>query len=105
MVIDTNNINAPGAGIARGRTAPSGGANTAPTPPLGNQTDSSKSADSVELSQQAQTMSRIESGIKASPDVDMDKVEAIKTAIAEGRFEINADAIADKMMNQDELLG
>ena len=36
---------------------------------------------------------------------DIDKVEAIKAAIAEGRFEIDADAIAEKMMNQDSLLG
>lgn len=105
MPIDTNNINGPGAGLARGRGTSSnsvGGNTTAPaTAPEGKKS----SVDNVELSQQAQTISRIETAIKNSPDVDMSKVEAIKAAIQEGRFEINADAIAEKMMSQEDLLG
>lgn len=106
MPIDTNNsINGPGAGLSRGRgTASSsvGENSTASTPPAQSQ---KPSVDNVELSQQAQTISRIEAGIKSSPDINTDKVEAIKAAIQEGRFEINAEAIAEKMMKQDDLLG
>ena len=103
MVIDSNHIT--GAGASRGRASTT--AATAASSPAAPTTPNSpaKTADSVQLSSQAQTMSRIESGIKSSPDVDSAKVEAIKTAIAEGRFEINAEAIADKMLNQESLLG
>ena len=35
---------------------------------------------------------------KVSTDVDMDKVKAIREAIANGTFKVNASVIADKML-------
>ncbi len=60
--------------------------------------------DQVVLSQEAQTLGRLQAKINSSPDVNLEKVEEIKRAIAEGRFEINADRIAENMLNQDDLL-
>jgi negative regulator of flagellin synthesis FlgM len=64
-----------------------------------------ESSDQVVLSQEAQTLGRLQSKINASPDVNLDKVAEIKRAIAEGRFEINPERIAENMLKQDELLG
>ena len=61
--------------------------------------------DQVVLSQEAQTLGRVQAKINSSPDVDLDKVAEIRRAIAEGRFEINPERIAENMLNQDDLLG
>lgn len=39
-------------------------------------------------------------------DVDMNKVESVRTAIANGTYQVNAEAIADKLLsNAREMLG
>ncbi len=65
---------------------------------------SSNAGDQVVLSQEAQTLGRLQSKIDSAPDVNLDKVAEIRRAIAEGRFEINPERIAENMLNQD-LLG
>ncbi|HSC66952.1 MAG TPA: flagellar biosynthesis anti-sigma factor FlgM [Cellvibrio sp.] len=62
-------------------------------------------SDQVVLSQEAQTLGRLQAKINSSPDVDLEKVAEIRRAIAEGRFEVNAERIAENMINQNELLG
>jgi negative regulator of flagellin synthesis FlgM len=65
----------------------------------------SGAGDQVVLSQEAQNLGRLQSKINSSPDVDMDKVAEIRRAIAEGRFEINPERIAENMLKQEDLLG
>ena len=103
MIIDPNNnirLNTNGNSSQR---AQSSGATKAPeassaSPPQG-------SNDSVSLSGEAQVLQRLTDQINAAPDVDLDKVEAIKQAISEGRFEVNPEKIAERMLEQDSLLG
>jgi len=106
-MIDTNRLNGSGQNTTRAREntkAPdNNSSHSSKTDSADNKNDST--ANKVEFSQQAQAISRIETGIKSSPEVNSAKVEAIKMAIAEGRFEINADAIAEKMLQQEHLLG
>jgi len=46
------------------------------------------------------------SGISSDPTFDSAKVDAIAQAIRDGKFKINAEAIADKLIiNAQELLG
>jgi negative regulator of flagellin synthesis FlgM len=66
---------------------------------------SPKAGDQVVLSEQAQTIGRLQSKIDSAPDVNLDKVAEIRRAIAEGRFEINPERIAENMLNQQDLLG
>ncbi|MDR0234480.1 MAG: flagellar biosynthesis anti-sigma factor FlgM [Zoogloeaceae bacterium] len=66
-----------------------------PQPPLSQpaakQTDSNKSGTQVELSSSAQ--------VKASgAPVDQGRIAEIKAAIAEGRFRVNPEAIADSLI-------
>lgn len=58
------------------------------------------SADSVTLSQ---TATKAASASSEGNAIDQDRVADIKQSIAEGRYRINADMIAQKMLNQDEL--
>lgn len=62
-------------------------------------------SDLVVLSQEAQTLGRLQAKINSSPDVDLEKVAEIRRAISEGRFEINPERIAENMLNQNDLLG
>ncbi|ROQ20435.1 FlgM family anti-sigma-28 factor [Marinimicrobium koreense] len=105
MVIDSNNGIKPGnnGGNSRPSTvAPresgpqSGAAGSSPRP---------ASRDSVELSAEAQSMNRLEENLAQLPDVDVERVASLKQAIAEGRFEIDPERIAQNMLNQDDLLG
>jgi negative regulator of flagellin synthesis FlgM len=104
MVIDTNNINSSG-GTSRSRSSapvitPSTKTQTAPAA-----TPEPSVNDNVVLSSEAQNLVRLQAKISSLPDVNLDRVAAIKQAIAEGRFEINPERLAENMLNQDELLG
>ena len=62
-------------------------------------------ATKVQLSEMATKLSQLETQF-GSGDFDAKKVAEVKAAIAEGRFKVNADAVADKLMaSVAELLG
>ena len=51
------------------------------------------------------TRSMEASNLTDTPDVDMSKVSAMRDAIAQGGFTVNAEAIADKLLaNAEEML-
>lgn len=58
----------------------------------------------VSLSSQAQLLSKLESRIQSTPDVNNERVAQIKLALANGTYEINAERIASRMLEQDRLL-
>jgi len=72
------------------------GQKRAPAPAGAGATQQPQTAqDSVQLSSAA----KLQSGsLEKAPAVDTAKVEAIKQAIAEGRFTINPEAIADGLI-------
>lgn len=55
--------------------------------------------DSVSLSGAGQAMNRLEAQVQSSPDVDQQKVAAIKTALANGSYSPDPAAIAEKMLS------
>lgn len=58
---------------------------------------------SVRVSSLARNLAQARAG--GSGDVDQKKVDAMRTAIANGSFKVNAGAIADKMLaNAEEIL-
>jgi len=103
MNFDINNsLGSVGTKTAKGKA-------TSPAPEVkstaaASSTSKAEAKDQVVLSQEAQTLGRLQAKINSSPDVNLDKVEEIKRAIAEGRFEINPERIAENMLNQDDLL-
>ncbi|UTF60822.1 flagellar biosynthesis anti-sigma factor FlgM [Gilvimarinus sp. DA14] len=104
MAIDTSNTVKPGSTLTqRG----SGTSNTANRSDAGNRATQSpeRSSESVVLSSEAQSLNKLEAAIGSASEVNSDKVSAVKQAIAEGRFEINAERLAEAMLAQDDLLG
>lgn len=59
--------------------------------------------DTVKLSGTAQTLQSQQSKINNLPDVDMDKVEQIKNAIAAGEYKIDTQKLASNMASMDSL--
>lgn len=59
--------------------------------------------DTVKLSGTAQTLQSQQSKINNLPDVDMDKVEQIKNAIAAGEYKIDTQKLANNMASMDSL--
>ncbi len=104
MIVEPNNGKLPATNTNvnrnRAQTAtsePSKGKSAASSDVSGNQ-------DSVLLSPEATALKRLEAQINASPDIDRGRVAAIKQAINEGSFEINVERIAEKLLQQDDLL-
>lgn len=67
-------------------------------------TSGSGSGDEVSLSSQALTLQSLEEKALNAPDVNMARVEAIKTALANNQFNIDDLVIADKLLASDSLL-
>jgi negative regulator of flagellin synthesis FlgM len=53
---------------------------------------------SVELSSLGSQLAGIEKSLAGVPVVDIQRIEEIKAAITEGRFKVNPDVIADKLL-------
>ncbi len=60
-------------------------------------------ASRVALSGEAQTAKRIKELAMAAPDVDMAKVEKFRQLIDDGKYKVDAKAVADKLVD-DQLL-
>lgn len=104
MVIDPNNgLNSVSSGTARSRN--SAGISTDTSTAGASKGASTSKSDHVILSGEAQALQRLEAKINGSPEIDSARVAKIKEAIANGSFEINADRIAERMLNSDDLLG
>lgn len=61
--------------------------------------------DTVELTSGAQLLERLEKSLDALPAVDSQRVSEVKTAIENGHYQIDADAIADAMIRFERSLG
>lgn len=65
----------------------------------------STAADSVRITGDAARLAAVESALGAAQDFDAGKVEALRDAIAAGRYEVDAAAVADKMVAFEQTLG
>ncbi len=63
------------------------------------------SADTVNLTNSAKLLERLDKTLAALPVINADRVAEIKTAIENGDYEIDAEAIADAMVRLDHSLG
>ena len=61
--------------------------------------------DTVELTSSARLLERLEKSLESLPAVDSQRVEEIRSAIENGDYEIDAQAIADAMIRFERLLG
>jgi negative regulator of flagellin synthesis FlgM len=74
-------------------------AETRPRAPTSTSTQQAGSADKVQLSTLSASLQKAESAMSRSPVVDTQRVEEIKQAISSGQFKINAERIADGLID------
>lgn len=60
--------------------------------------------DQVTLTETARRLSEVVQTASAQPTVDRNRVEEIRQAIQEGRYEVNPVRIAEKLMKTEDLL-
>ncbi len=79
---------------AVGRDANAGGAKSQQTP----------GSDTVSLTDSARLLQKLEENVANTPVVDNLRVDALKQAVREGTYEIDAGKIADKLLDIDREL-
>lgn len=57
--------------------------------------------DPVQITAQAKQMAALEQTINSLPVVDEARVTEVRRALDEGRYEVNADRIADKLLRSE----
>ncbi len=66
--------------------------------------NSSPANDTVSLSDSSQQVISLQQQLKNAPEVDSAKVEAIKQEIANGNYPLDAEKIAENMINLEKSL-
>ena len=61
-------------------------------------TKGTQGTEHIALSSKAKDIQKIHEAIKNSPDIRVDKVERVKAEIAEGRFHVNSNELAEKIL-------
>jgi negative regulator of flagellin synthesis FlgM len=104
MTIEINNLPPVNPGSAETgnssgvkRNDPQAGGGAGPGAPAGG-------ADQVSLTPTARILRDLETRIADLPEVDRDRVRDIKEAIASGRYEIDADRVAARLMDMERAL-
>ncbi|TVP58072.1 MAG: flagellar biosynthesis anti-sigma factor FlgM [Halomonadaceae bacterium] len=99
MAIDFNSINNNPANSSKPVTkeARDGAPAQAPATPA----PVSPKSESVNLSQSGRTLSEAESALSRQPEIDDSKVESIRQALQDGSFKIDAEEVAQKMLDMD----
>ena len=62
---------------------------------------STSAADEVSLTDSAQLMMRLERLIDDVPQIDRDRVEAVKQAIADGSYSVDAERVAAEVLRME----
>ncbi|GAA6131676.1 flagellar biosynthesis anti-sigma factor FlgM [Halopseudomonas sabulinigri] len=104
MVIDFNSPNGPnGAGRSNQTSSTSGKRDAtldnAEKATSGATQEATSERSSVSLSQQAQQLQAIEERLRELPEVDSERVNQIKQAIADGSYQVDSNRIADKLLS------
>ncbi len=70
----------------------------------GGSTSSRSNDDQVTLTDTARRLSDLTQTASAQPAVDSQRVAEIRQAIADGSYQVNAERVADKLMQTEDLL-
>lgn len=104
MSVDFNGIG-PGQ-VNTQRTTADKGAGTQNTQPVANEQAKSQAqgarGDSVNLSNQARNLKQLEQKLGDYPEMDDDRIEQIRSALENGTYKIDAEKLAQKMLEMDE---
>lgn len=59
--------------------------------------------DTVQISSQAQTLNRLQNQVGKEAPMNREKIESLKAAIASGTYKPDAQAIAQRMLDSDQM--
>ena len=80
-------------------------ANSQEQSPTAAREKSAAAGDTVSITQSGFRMSKLEEIVQRTPVVDQDRVAAVKEALASGKYEIDNQRIADRMLRLERELG
>jgi negative regulator of flagellin synthesis FlgM len=89
-----------GAGGGQAAEKVSGGASTAAAPAA-----AAAATDTATFTGPARTLQKLNEAIASAPVVNTDKVSAIKEAVQNGTYRVNAASVTDKLLQHDSELG
>ena len=72
--------------------------------PAKTETGKSSTVDTVSLSDNAVQLGKVDDTAIAAPVVDTQRVEQVKQAISDGSFKVDAEKIADKLMQFESIM-
>jgi len=103
MSMEINGLNTSHTGSSKAKSAEqtskaesSGKPDHASAPPAANK-------ETVIISAEAKSLSKLSAGVSTEAPVDQAKVDAIKAAINNGSFKPNVESIANKLVGTDDL--
>lgn len=62
------------------------------------------SGENVHLTKTAAEMHELEQAVRSAPDIDVERVNTIRLAIAEGNYHIDNDKLAEKLMRHEMMM-
>ncbi len=102
MILDFKGLGSPSSAGARTERSGKQATEKSPESTTGA-SQASGSPHSVKLSDQAQSLSALSGKIQDLPEVNMQRVEEIRTALANGEYKIDDLVVADKLIAAEAL--
>ncbi len=103
MAIEINGLTNTQGHVGGDRNGISAGEREAVSRNLDNGATSVK--DTVSFSETARRMGRLGAAVDETPVVDTQRVERIRQALEEGSYQVDAERVAEKLMEFEDLLG
>lgn len=94
----TANIRALKADLDQGTRQAGQVGNSGSQAPRADSSRAGSSPDTVDITKTATQMLKLEQDLAGVPDVDSERVAAIKVAIADQSYQVDADKIADRLL-------
>lgn len=98
--IGNNPVNSPKTTTDKAADAKTG-SQPAPAEQAGKQAQAAR-GENVNLSKQAKELRQMGEKLESYPEVDDSRVEAIRNALADGSYKVDAEKVAQKMLEMDK---
>lgn len=99
MVIDFNGVNPNQQAAQRARNEAQ--AKDAAQTPASTSPATTNRGETVSVSNNAKSLQQLEESVKQLPDVDSEKVAKLKAAVENGSYSVNADKLAQNMLEYE----
>jgi len=102
MVNDVNPVNSSIVGSSRSAEQNKLAKTSAQEQGVEKRSPTDSNADTVQLSDQAQEMARVQRSLAQLPEIDKAKVDEIRQQIESGSYSVDVEALADKILNDEQ---